>query len=83
MSLAERDIITTEVRTIMSLKHKNIIKIKEYIEESSVVKRSGEIYLVQCVLVEELASGGELFYYVLNSGFFEEKITRYYARQLL
>lgn len=36
-----------------------------------------------CVVVEELAPGGELFFYVKNSGYFSERIARYYFCQIL
>jgi serine/threonine protein kinase len=48
-----------------------------------VEKKSGKKYEVACVVVEELASGGELFYFVLNSGAFSQRMAVYYFKQLL
>lgn len=76
-----RDLVITEVKAIMKLQgHPNIIQIKEFQDEANVEKKSGITYPVQCVVVEELAQGGELFYFVLNSGCFSEKVTRYYSK---
>lgn len=36
-----------------------------------------------CVIVEEIADGGELFFYVKNSGAFKEDIARYYFHQMI
>lgn len=47
------------------------------------VEKAHKKYDVKCVVVEELATGGELFYYVLNSGAFSQKVAIYYFGQLL
>jgi len=47
-----------------------LISIKEFKDGAFLEKKNGKKEEVQCVVVQELASGGELFYYVLNSGYF-------------
>lgn len=54
----------------MALSHPNIITIKDFIDSATVKKHDGREYNVSCVVVEEIAAGGELFYFVLNSGYF-------------
>ncbi len=63
---------------MINLRHSNIVNIINYIPEAYVEKSSGKKYPVLCVIVEELAQGGELFYYVKNSGHFSEKMSRYF-----
>jgi serine/threonine protein kinase len=41
------------------------------------VKDSGKVTTVSFIVLE-LASGGEIFDYIANSGRFDEKIARYY-----
>jgi serine/threonine protein kinase len=63
--------------------HVNIVKIVEVIKEAKVVRPNGTSYDVFCVIVEEICGGGELFFFVKNSGPFEENLARYYFHQLL
>jgi len=42
-------------------------------ESATVKKEKGSSYDVSCVIVEEIAEGGELFFYILNSGYLSEK----------
>ena len=72
------EVVETEAKAISKLKHPNIVNIIEYMPKAVVEKSDGTCYEVFCVIVEELALGGELFYYVKNSGYFEERIARYY-----
>jgi hypothetical protein len=50
----------------------------EYIESGTVERPNGESYDVVCVVVEELAKGGEIFFFVANTGFFTEIHTRFF-----
>ena len=50
---------------------------------ATVEKANGTKYEVICVIVEELAQGGELFFYVKNSGYFTEKYARYFFHQII
>jgi hypothetical protein len=51
----------------------------DYLDEAVVEKPDGSKYKVVCVIVEELAQCGELFYFIVNSGHFEEPIARYFV----
>ena len=73
-----RDVVRTEALAIVKLKNPYIVNIIEYLDEAEVKKSNGSKYQVFCVIVEELAEGGELFFYVKNSGFFKEKHARYF-----
>ena len=64
------DVVETEAKAISKLKHQHIINIVNYIPKATVEKADGSCYEVFCVIVEELALGGELFFYVKNSGYF-------------
>ena len=48
-----------------------------------VEKQNGQKYEVVCVIVNELAQGGELFYFVKNSGHFAEHHARYLYHQMI
>lgn len=63
--------------------HTGVVNIVDYIPQGTVKKADGRQYDVFCVIVEEIADGGELFYYVKNSGYFSEKIARYYFHQMI
>ena len=75
--------VMTELDTITQLKHPNIINIVEYINESEVVKENGTTYPVVCVIVEEIATNGEMYFYVANTGPFSEATARYFFKQLI
>lgn len=47
------------------------------------VKPDGKEYKVILVIVESLASGGELFFYISNSGYLPEPFARFYFRQMI
>ena len=70
--------VISEVQTILKLKQDNIIQIIDFFPSAEVEKKNGKKYEASCVIVEELAEGGELFFYVLNSGHFSEKLARYF-----
>jgi serine/threonine protein kinase len=72
------EVVESEAKAISKLKHPNIVNIVDYMPEAVVEREHGAPYEVMCVIVEELAAGGELFYYVKNSGYFEEKYARYF-----
>ena len=52
--------------------HPNIVRVVDFIPSGQIIYPHGRSKQVECVLVEELASGGELYYYVANVGFFSE-----------
>ena len=74
-----KEIIMTEIRTMLKLQpHPNLVSLKDFIDEATVEKPDGTKYPVSCVVVQELAKGGEVVYYVLNSGHFSESLARYF-----
>ena len=73
-------IVETEAMAIIHLNHANIINIVNYYPQSVVVKEDGTKQDVNCIIVEELASGGEMFYFLQNTGKFEDKLCRYFFR---
>ena len=75
--------VTTEVTVVRTLNHPNIINILDYEEKAYIEKKDGKSYEVRCAVVEELAGGGELFYFVLNSGHFSTRVAIYYFNELL
>ena len=77
------EIVGQEAKAVSMLKHPNIVNIVEYLPKAVVEKSNGTSYEVKCVIIDELAEGGELFYYVKNSGHFEERFARYFFRQII
>ena len=75
-------LVQTEVETMTHLNHPNIVNMRDYAPEVMVEKSDGRKYPVMCVVLE-LATGGELFDYVATGGAFNERICRFYFRQLL
>ena len=78
-----RSTIMTEVSALQKLNHPNIVNILDFEESGVLVKKNGDKYAVSCIVVEELAEGGESFFYVANSGFFDESVGRYFFRQFV
>ena len=76
-------VVETEARAIAQLRHPNIVNIIDFLPEAFVEKSNGIGYPVCCVIVEELAQGGELFYYVKNSGHFSERMARFFFHQMI
>jgi serine/threonine protein kinase len=66
------------VNAIKKLSHPNIVNIIDFLPEATIEKTSGRKINVILIIVEEIAIGGELFYYVSNSGFFSEEYARYF-----
>lgn len=73
--------IEAEVNTILELdSHPHIIQLKGYYPKGTVKKVNGKDYEVKCIVVEEHAAGGELFFFVKHSGPFAEPHARYLFR---
>lgn len=75
--------VENEANAFRRLNHDNIIRLVEYYPEGIVKKKDGSTYVAKAVVVQEYAQGGELFFYVKNSGYFQEDIARYYFRQII
>lgn len=63
--------------------NRHIVNIVDYIPRAVVTKADGSTYDVVCVIVNEVAQGGELFFYVKNSGPFQEKYARFLYHQMI
>lgn len=77
------DVIETEANTVGKLDHPGIVNILDYIPRSFILKPGREPVEVVCVIINEIAHGGELFYYVKNSGPFREDFARHIYKQML
>jgi serine/threonine protein kinase len=78
-----REVVQSEALAMSQINHPNIVNIVEYMPEATIEKSDGSTYDVFCVIVEDLAEGGELFFFVKNSGYFTEKVARYFMIQIL
>lgn len=65
-----------------TLSHPNIVNLIEYSKDGVVEKANGTKKAV-IYIVLELATGGELFDYVATTGRFDERIARFYFKQIL
>ncbi|KAM3136501.1 hypothetical protein pb186bvf_011459 [Paramecium bursaria] len=74
--------LMTEIQIMKELNHPNLVNLIEFNEAMIYQKRNG-VKSNRVVIVVELASGGELFEYVAQTGKFSEEISRYYFRQLI
>lgn len=79
---ANEKAIKTEVGIMKNLNHRNLINLMEYKESGEYHKTNGSSFNVMYVVLE-LATGGELFEYVANTGRFSESVARTYFHQLI
>lgn len=77
------EVIQNEAQVISLIHHPHIVNIVDYIPEATIEKANGQKYDVVCVVVIELVANGELFHFVKNSGYFKEKVARYYFHQII
>ena len=82
LDLSMRNSVKNEIVAMQKLEHINVIKLVEcgtgtYEKEDSNKSRTVDY------IVLEIASGGEVFDFIANTGEFEERIARYYFKQLL
>ena len=77
-----KNLVKNEVEAMGKFKHGNVV---EQIEcgVGTYDKAEGKKSRTVDYIVLELCQGGEVFDYVANSGKFEERIARYYFKQLL
>lgn len=70
---------------MMSFRYKGsrIIRVVDFLPYDVVKKHDGKTYEITCAVIEELALGGELFFYVYQCGSFPENIARYYFHQMV
>lgn len=74
--------IKNEVEILRGLQHPNIINLIEFHESGEYHKTNGTSYNVMYIVLE-LATGGELFEYVANTGRFKEEVARTYFHQII
>ena len=73
-----------EVKQIWQLDtHPNVLSLTNFIASSTIKKPPSTEIPVECVIVLNYISGGELFYYVSNSGPLNDNFCRYYFKQIL
>jgi serine/threonine protein kinase len=75
-------LVGTEVNTMRHLSHPNIVNLLDFATDAFVEKDDGRKIPVICIALE-LATGGELFDYVATGGAFNERVSRFYFRQLI
>lgn len=75
-------IVAAEIETMAELNHPNIVNLLDYSLQDSLVKPNGETKDV-FYLALELASGGELFDFIAETGAFTEPVARYFFQQLI
>ncbi|GMI07869.1 hypothetical protein TrRE_jg5459, partial [Triparma retinervis] len=74
--------IKREIAAMTTLVHPNVLALKHHVEDLPYPKSDGTFK--ECILlVIELASGGELFDFMMYTGAFSEPIARAYTSQLL
>ena len=73
------ELVMTEVKTLLELKHPNILNLVEYSKDGVVHHPNGKQEKV-IYIVLELAKGGELFDYIAVGGRFSEAVARFYFR---
>jgi serine/threonine protein kinase len=74
----EKELVMTEVSAMANLKNNYVVEQIEY-GTDTYKKYSGKSKTVNYIVLE-LASGGELFDFVANSGRFKEPVARYYFK---
>lgn len=75
-------LVSNEVEIMSSISHPNIINLINYSFTDSLVKPNGDSKDVY-YLVLELATNGEMFDFLAETGAFSEEIARYYFHQLI
>lgn len=80
--VANEKAIRNEVNIMKSLKHPNLVNMIEFMEKEEYFKSNGSSFQVMSVVLE-LATGGELFEYVANTGRFSEPVARTYFHQMI
>jgi len=74
--------IDAEVAAMDKIKHKNVIRLYNYDRNAKFPTKDGSTRDTILVVLE-LATGGELFDYLMYTGKFTEKLTRSYFHQLI
>lgn len=73
----------TEVEIMKDISHPNIINLLKSTNKGVLTKANGESREGVVYLTLELATGGELFDFIAQSGSFSEPVARYYFHQII
>lgn len=76
------DMFLEEVRTMAKLNHPNVLRLIEFNESGVKKKKNGDEMPVTYGVIE-LASGGEIFDFIAETGKFSEPVCRYFFRQII
>jgi serine/threonine protein kinase len=74
--------IMNEVEKLAALKHPYVLNILETCKQGEMTKENGEVKQVIYVVLD-LASGGELFDFLMEDGKFPQEIARYFFKQMI
>ncbi len=80
-SLSCKNSLRRECELLRSIDHTNILKFYNYVENGCYQTKKGLVKQMTYGVIE-LATGGELFEVLFNSGPFSENLSRFYARQM-
>jgi len=75
-------IVSNEVEVMSSISHPNIVNLINYSFTDSLISANGDTQEV-FYLALELATGGELFDFIAETGAFSEEVARYYFHQIM
>ena len=80
-----RDVLDTELNAMAKLNgiSPHIVNLIHFEASAEMIKKDGRVKKVTYVIIDELCQGGELFYFVKNSGAFDEPLARHYFKQII
>ena len=73
----------TEYDVLLHLNHPNIIKLQELNDSGTYTKKDGKVKSGTVYAALELATNGEIFEYLANTGRFSEPVARFYFKQMI
>ena len=76
------ELVMNEVEIMKELNHPNIVNLRDFSDSAEYVRPNGSKVPV-FYLALELASGGELFDFIAETGAFSEDVARYYFHQII
>jgi serine/threonine protein kinase len=82
MDSSMMELVMNEVEIMKELSHKNIVNLIDFSDEAEYCRPNGS-KLPVFYLALELASGGELFDFIAETGRFTEEVARYYFHQMI
>jgi serine/threonine protein kinase len=82
-SSSNYDTFKTEIEVMSEISHPNIINMLSHSTDGVIKSASGDSKENTIYLTLELASGGELFDFIAQTGSFSEPVARYYFHQMI